>query len=116
MTQKDPYDTLKSIVKELESALSDAEDFCGKNGITFDRSEPGILKIDTVVVPRSPDDTAHDAASFVKFWLGEGERLERYAHGGELGDIRPVPDEAKRWLKSNGYGHLVGKLDMICGQ
>jgi hypothetical protein len=116
MTQKDPNDVLKAMVKELESAHTDAEDFCGKNGITFDRSEPGILKTDVQVVPRSPDDAAFDAASFVGFWFSEGERLVRYAHGGELGDIKPVPEEAKRWLRSNGYGHLIGKLDMVCGQ
>jgi hypothetical protein len=42
--------------------------------------------------------------------------FEERHHGGELGDIKPVPEGAIRWLQSNGYGHLVGKLDMIWGQ
>jgi len=122
MTQKDPYDALKSIVKELEAAANHAVNDCVDKGLEL---EPDVRTRNRLAIPPkwktappSPDvvEQITDAMELINVRLRVLERLERYAHGGKLGDIKPMPDGAIRWLRSNGYEHVVITLDMICGQ
>jgi hypothetical protein len=122
MTQEDPYDALKSMVKELEAAANHALNDCVDKGLEL---EPDVHIRNRLAIPPkwrtappSPDvvEQITDAMELINFRLRVLDQLHAYAHGGKLGDIKPVPEGVIRWLRSNGYGHVVLTLDMVCGQ